>query len=47
MVTIVTFIFFTSPTSTHALIHTAHANGLEPVLDETSDASDKKEDGSS
>ncbi len=41
---ILVFIFFTSPTSTHALIHTAHANGLDPVLD---DSSAEKEDGSS
>jgi multicomponent Na+:H+ antiporter subunit G len=41
---ILVFIFFTSPTSTHALIHTAHANGLDPVL---ADASADKEDGSS
>jgi multicomponent Na+:H+ antiporter subunit G len=41
---ILVFIFFTSPTSTHALIHTAHANGLYPVL---ADASADKEDGSS
>ena len=41
---ILVFIFFTSPTSTHALIHTAHANGLDPVLD---DSSAEKEDRSS
>ncbi len=41
---ILVFIFFTSPTSTHALIHTAHANGLDPVLD---DSSAKEEDGAS
>ena len=41
---ILVFIFFTSPTSTHALIHTAHANGLDPVLD---DSSAEKGDGSS
>lgn len=49
---ILIFIFFTSPTSTHALIHTAHANGLEPVLNnsgnKTSDKTgDGKEDGPS
>ena len=32
LVLILIFIFFTSPTSTHALIHTAHADGLEPIL---------------
>lgn len=41
---ILVFIFFTSPTSTHALIHTAHANGLDPMLD---DPSTKEEDGAS
>jgi multicomponent Na+:H+ antiporter subunit G len=44
LVLILIFIFFTSPTSTHALIHTAHANGLDPVLD---DSSAEKEDRSS
>jgi multicomponent Na+:H+ antiporter subunit G len=45
---ILVFIIFTSPTSTHALIHTTHANGLEPVLDKSSDDdAGGKENGSS
>ena len=44
LVLMLIFIFFTCPTATHALIHTAHANGLDPVLD---DSSAEKEDGSS
>jgi multicomponent Na+:H+ antiporter subunit G len=45
---IMIFIFFTSPTSTHALIHTAHADGLKPVLDNSADkTSGGKEDGPS
>ncbi len=42
LILIFVFIFFTSPTSTHALIHTAHASGVEPMLDDGG-----KEDGSS
>ncbi len=39
LVLILVFIFFTSPTSTHALIHTAHASGLRPLLaDDENDA---------
>ena len=29
---ILVFILFTSPASSHALIHTVHANGIEPIL---------------
>ena len=43
LVLILVFIAFTSPTATHALIHTAHASGLDPILhageDETSKTS--------
>ncbi len=39
LVLILVFIFFTSPTSTHALIHTALASGLRPLLaDDGNDA---------
>ncbi len=37
LILILVFIFFTSPTSTHALIHTAHASGIEPQLTGISD----------
>ena len=37
LVLILMFIIFTSPTSTHALIHTAHASGIGPELAENSD----------
>ncbi len=37
LILILVFIFFTSPTSTHALIHTAHASGVEPLLASTED----------
>ncbi len=37
LILILVFIFFTSPTSTHALIHTAHASGIEPLLAGTED----------
>ncbi len=43
---ILVFIAFTSPTSTHALIHTAHASGVRPILGPAKDASEG-EDGSS
>ncbi len=36
---ILVFIFFTSPTSTHALIHTAHASGIRPILGAAEDGS--------
>ncbi len=41
LILILVFIFFTSPTSTHALIHTAHASGIQPVLDGTADEEDE------
>ena len=44
LILILVFIAFTSPTSTHALIHTAHASGVRPLLAE--DDADR-EDGSS
>ncbi len=46
LILILVFIFFTSPTSTHALIHTAHASGVRPIL---ADADDEpgEEDASS
>ena len=34
---ILVFIAFTSPTATHALIHTAHASGLDPLLQDAED----------
>ena len=37
LVLILVFIIFTSPTSTHALIHTAHASGIGPKLTEIPD----------
>jgi multicomponent Na+:H+ antiporter subunit G len=41
LVMILVFIFFTSPTSTHALIHTALASGLRPLLaDDENDEND-------
>lgn len=43
---ILIFFFFTNPTSSHALIHTAYSTGLEPLLehDERNEVGDKKED---
>jgi len=41
LVLILVFIAFTSPTSTHALIHTVHASGIKPILHD-----DDKEDES-
>lgn len=32
LILILVFIAFTSPTSTHALIHTVHASGIRPIL---------------
>ena len=32
LIMILVFIAFTSPTATHALIHTAHASGIKPIL---------------
>ena len=46
LVLILVFIFSTSPTSTHALIHTAYASGLRPLLDGADDASDGKDETS-
>ncbi len=46
LVLILVFIVFTSPTSTHALIHTAHASGVRPILGAAEDAAGR-EDGSS
>ncbi len=40
LILILVFIAFTSPTSTHALIHTAYASGLRPVLAATDDGAD-------
>ena len=44
LVLILMFIFFTSPTSTHALIHTVQASGIRPILAPT-DADDGPGDG--
>lgn len=33
LVLILIFLLFTSPTSSHALVHTAYATGLKPILD--------------
>ena len=38
---ILVFIAFTSPTATHALIHTAHASGLDPLLQDAEDETSK------
>ncbi len=38
---ILIFIAFTSPTATHALIHTAHASGLDPLLRDGKDEASK------
>lgn len=43
LILILVFIFFTSPTSTHALIHTAHASGIRPIL--ADDGADTAGDG--
>lgn len=43
------FLFFTNPTSSHALIHTAYSTGVEPLLDhdergdERSEPADKED----
>ncbi len=37
LILILVFIFFTSPTSTHALIHTAHASDVRPILADADD----------
>ena len=37
LILILVFLFFTSPTATHALIHSAHASGLEPILGDRGD----------
>ncbi len=44
LIMILVFIAFTSPTSTHALIHTAYASGVRPLLTEDRTG---REDGSS
>lgn len=47
LILILAFLFFTSPTSSHALLHTAYASGVKPVLDhdEISELdADEKED---
>ncbi len=41
LILILVFIFFTSPTSTHALIHTVHASGIKPIL--ASDAAEAED----
>ena len=41
LVLILVFIAFTSPTATHALIHTAHASGLDPLLQDAEDEASK------
>ena len=50
LILILVFLFFTGPTSTHALIHSAHASGLEPILAPPDDgdgaAATDKESGS-
>ncbi len=46
LILILVFIFFTSPTSTHALIHTAHAGGIQPVLAGTADGADEEDEAS-
>ena len=46
LILILVFIAFTSPTSTHALIHTAYASGLRPVLAGTDDGADPEDEPS-
>ncbi len=46
LILILVFIFFTSPTSTHALIHTAHASGIQPVLNGTGNGADEEDEAS-
>lgn len=43
---ILVFLFFTNPTSSHALIHTAYSTGVKPLLDhdERDQVAEKKED---
>ena len=38
---IIAFLFFTTPTSTHALARAALAGGLEPLVDEQGDEDDE------
>ena len=33
LILIMAFLFFTSPTSSHALLHTAYSTGVKPLLD--------------
>ena len=46
LILILVFIAFTSPTSTHALIHAAFSGGVEPVLDgDAADSQASKQEG--
>lgn len=50
LILILAFLFFTSPTSSHALLHTAYSTGVKPLLDhdETGEAAtDSTEDAPS
>ena len=50
LILILAFLFFTSPTSSHALLHTAYATGVKPLLDHDesgAQAADAKEDAPS
>ena len=46
LILILVFIFFTSPTSTHALIHTAYASGVRPMLSGTGNGADEEDETS-
>ncbi len=46
LILILVFIFFTSPTSTHALIHTAYASGVRPMLNSTGNGADEEDETS-
>ncbi len=46
LILILVFIFFTSPTSTHALVHTAYASGVRPMLNGTGNGADEEDETS-
>ena len=50
LILILAFLFFTSPTSSHALLHTAYSTGVKPLLDHDESeafAAETKEDAPS
>lgn len=42
LILILAFFFFTSPTSSHALLHTAYSAGVKPLLDHDESGSAKQ-----